>query len=271
MSKTKVTFQKIKFVFAISFAAAPWAIALTLLCIAHVQAQPFNRTQIEKPIIFNAPPPPPDVGAPTQRSQAGSRGCEQTNEQSSSSNEEKLLTALVPAYQTTDDDLVWGLTTSERPTFWFYVPYTLTSKYTSEFVLKDDRGNYVYKIKFSGKGTPPGIVSIRLGPTVSLETNKDYTWYFLLYCGARSPDNYINGFIRRVERPNLEKQLRSTSPRERVILYAEQGIWYEALNELIQLSRDNGKRDRDWTSLLGSVGLERLIREPFTRCCSFED
>ncbi|NJQ98773.1 MAG: DUF928 domain-containing protein [Hydrococcus sp. CSU_1_8] len=93
-----------------------------------------------------------------------------------------------------------GLNYLRTSYFWFYVPYTLTPKYGIEFVLKDDRGNYVYKIKFPGSGTPPGIVSIRLPPTVFLETNKDYTWYFLLYCGARSPDNYINGFIRRVER-----------------------------------------------------------------------
>ncbi|MCU0537814.1 MAG: DUF928 domain-containing protein, partial [Hydrococcus sp. Prado102] len=256
MSKTKITFQKIKFVFAIGFAAV-WAIALTPICIAQRQAPPLNRTRIEKPLIFNAPPPPPDVGAPTQRSQAGSRGWEQTNEQSASTNEEKLLTALVPAYQTTDDDLVWGLTTSESPTFWFYVPYTLTPKYAIEFVLKDDRGNYVYKNKFSGKGTPPGIVSLRLPPTVSLKSDREYAWYFLLYCGARVPDNYINGFIRRVERPNLEKQLRSKTPRERVILYAEQGIWYDALTELAQSHRDrrdNDKLNKDWTSLLQSVG-----------------
>ncbi|NJP22045.1 MAG: DUF928 domain-containing protein [Hydrococcus sp. CRU_1_1] len=264
MSKTKTTFKKIEFVFAI---------ALTFLFATHVQAQSFNHTRVEKPSIFNAPPPPSDVGAPTQRSHAGSRGCEM-NDRSFLTNEEKFLTALVPAYQTTEDDLVWGLTTSERPTFWFYVPYTLTPKYGIEFVLKDDRGNYVYKIKFPGSGTPPGIVSIRLPPTVFLETNKDYTWYFLLYCGARSPDNYINGFIRRVERPNLEKQLLSATPRERVILYAEQGIWYDALSELAKSGRDrrdNDKLDLDWTSLLESVGLERLIGKPFSPCCSLED
>jgi hypothetical protein len=260
MNKTKVTFHKIRFVFAI---------ALTFLFATNVQAQPFNHTQIEKPLIFNAPPPPPDVGAPTQRSHAGSRGCEEIEGQSSSSDEEKLLTALVPAYQTTDSDLVWGLTTSERPTFWFYVPYTLTSQYAIEFVLKDDQGNYVYKVKFPGEGTPPGIISLRLPPTVSLLRDRDYTWYFLLYCGARAPDNYINGFIRRVERPNLEHQLRSISPRERAILYAEQGIWYEALTELIQLRRDNNKRD--WTRLLQSVGLERLAGEPLIPCCSPEN
>jgi Domain of Unknown Function (DUF928) len=255
MSKTKVTLHKIRFVFAI---------ALTFLFATHhVQAQPFNRTQIKKPLIFNVPPPPSDVGAPTQRSHAGSRGCEEIEGQSSSSDEEKLLTALVPAYQTTDSDLVWGLTTSERPTFWFYVPYTLTPQYAIEFVLKDDRGNYVYKIKFPGKGTPPGIVSISLPPTVSLLRDRDYAWYFLLYCGARSPDNYINGFIRRVEPPNLDRQLRSTTPRERAILYAEQGIWYEALSELAK-----SRRDRDWTSLLRSVGLERFAEEPLISCCS---
>ena len=37
---------------------------------------------------------------------------------------------------------VWGLTTSERPMFWFYVPYTNMS---AEFVLQDSEENEIYK------------------------------------------------------------------------------------------------------------------------------
>ncbi|NJQ98772.1 MAG: DUF928 domain-containing protein [Hydrococcus sp. CSU_1_8] len=108
MSKTKTTFKKIEFVFAI---------ALTFLFATHVQAQSFNHTRVENHRSLMHRLHRPMLG-PTQRSHAGSRGCEM-NDRSFLTNEEKFLTALVPAYQTTEDDLVWGLTTSERPTFGF--------------------------------------------------------------------------------------------------------------------------------------------------------
>jgi hypothetical protein len=227
-----------------------------------------NNAQVEKPIVFAAPPPPPDIGAPGQRSQAGSRGCSQSQKSpaSSSSDGEKRLTALVPVYNTSDSQLVWGLTTSARPTFWFYIPHALTPQNEIEFVLKDNQDNYAYKTKFSGKKTLPGIVNLSLPPTVSLSSSRDYTWYFLIYCGSRTPDSYVNGLIRRVDRPNLEKQLRAATLREQVALYAEQGIWYDALSELAKLHRNNAQNDkveRDWTSLLGSIGLESLTSEPF--------
>jgi hypothetical protein len=225
-----------------------------------------NNAQVEKPIVFAAPPPPPDVGAPGQRSHAGSRGCNQTNQLLASSAEEKRLTALVPVYNHSDSQLVWGLTTAARPTFWFYIPYAIAPQNEIEFVLKDSQDRYAYRTKFSGKKTPPGIVNISLPPTVSLSSNRDYTWYFLIYCGSRTPASYVSGLIRRVDRPNLEKQLRSATLREQVALYAEQGIWYDAVSELAKLHRNdaqNAKVNRDWTSFLGSIGLESLTSEPF--------
>lgn len=254
------------------------AIAITFFYIVQVKAYGGDRTwlaqgsletnnaQVEKPIVFAAPPPPSDIGAPGQRSQAGSRGCNQTNGSSASSDGEKRLTALVPVYQASDSQLVWGLTTSANPTFWFYIPHALTPQNEIEFVLKDSQDNYTYKTKFSGKKTQSGIVNLTLPPTVSLSSNRDYTWYFLIYCGSRTPASYVNGLIRRVERPNLEKQLQAATLREQVALYAEQGIWYDAVSELAKLHRNdvqNVKVDRDWKSLLGSIGLEDLASEPF--------
>lgn len=264
MAKTKVIVQKIQLVLAIAF---------TVFNLKQAQALP-EYSQTEKTLIFNAPPPPPDIGEPGRRSHAGSRGCEEDNKRHSQFDEEKRLTALVPVYKGSNSELVWGLTTSNSPTFWFYVPYQLTPKYSIEFVLKDDRDNYIYKSKSPGKGTPSGIVSLRLPPTVSLKTDKNYSWYFLIYCQSPTPASYVNGLIRRVERPNLNERLKSVTPQERAILYAEQGIWYEALTELAQLHRtsaENDKLDRDWISLLRSVGLERLASETLIQCCSPED
>ncbi len=175
------------------------------------------------------------------------------------------LTALVPSTG-------GGLTVAKSPTFWFYVPYTLTPDYSVEFVLKDYQENTVYKNKFLGKGTPAGVVNLRLPSTVSLEAGKDYHWYFLIYCDAQNQDKfvYVNGSVRRVEPPDLERQLTSTSPQDRMARYETEGIWYEALTgmaERISGSPQDAKIRQDWADLLQSVGLEEVAAEPFVPCC----
>jgi Domain of Unknown Function (DUF928) len=199
-----------------------------------------------------------DIGRPRKRRGGGSRGsCSVTNK--------PPLTALVP-------DTGVGLTVAKSPTFWFYVPYTLTPNYSVEFVLKDNQDNTVYKNKALGKGTPPGIVSLRLPSTVLLKAGKDYDWYFLVYCDAQNEDKfvYVNGLVRRVERPVLEKQSVSVSGRDRMTHYKAEDIWYEALTELAQslsVSPQDAKTRQNWSNLLQSVGLEQLALEPFVSCC----
>ena len=56
--------------------------------------------------------------------------------------------------------IVGGLTTSEQPTFWFYVPYTQDlPNLRSEFILQDSLGKDVYRnaIVLPPK---PGIIGI---------------------------------------------------------------------------------------------------------------
>lgn len=165
-----------------------------------------------------------------------------------------------------------GLTVTKSPTFWFYVPYTLMPEYSVEFVLKEGK-NDVYKTKFPGLGTPPGIVNLRLPSTVSLEANSNYNWYLFVYCDSRNKDkfDFVNGLVRRVERPELKSQLHSATPQKRIIMYATEGIWYDALTGLAELHRaypQNDKLNQDWAGLLQSVGLEKLAPEPFVPCCS---
>jgi len=197
-------------------------------------------------------------GRPRKREGGGSRGeCLVKNK--------PPLTALVPTTNL-------GLTVVESPTFWFYVPYTLTPEHSVEFVLKDG-DNYVYKSKFSGREIPLGVVSLHLPSTVSLEANKNYDWYFLIYCDSQNKNKFVsvNGLVRRVERPDLKSQLDSATPQERLILYATEGIWYDALDEIAERRRaspDDDNLKNDWASLLQSVGLEKLVPEPIVECCS---
>ena len=84
-----------------------------------------------------------------------------------------------------------------------------------------------------------GVFSIPLSH--SLEVNKWYRWYLILDCN--SPDSSgsdsvmsVQGMVKRVELPEVENQLATQDPQERIKVYAERGIWYDALDDGAQLS-----------------------------------
>ena len=202
-----------------------------------------------------------DVGRPRRRRGGGSRGLCRVIDN-------PPLTALAP-------DNSAGLTIAEHPTFWFYIPYTLTPDQSVEFVLKDG-DKEVYKARVSGNETAPGIVNLDLPSTVSLEADKDYNWYLLVYCDPQNQNRfvYVDGLVRRIERPDIESQLASATPQERTALYATEGLWYDILTHLAENLREspqNQQINQDWANLLRSVDLEPLASEPFVSCCSAEN
>ena len=186
------------------------------------------------------------------------------------------LTALVPATQETiagkqkqefDPALskwqsVLGLTSNESPTLWFYVPYRLTLPVN--FVLQDKQGKTIYKTSFTSQ-TQPGIVSFRLPKEAHLESNKLYQWYFAISCNAQVP-TFVKGWVQRVAlSPALKSQLKAATPRERIVLYAANGIWHEALTTLALLHRTNPQDATlaaNWESLLQSADLQDIAKEP---------
>ena len=178
------------------------------------------------------------------------------------------LTAIVP-------DTAVVLTAAKSPTFWFYLPYTLTPKNSVEFVLKDDRDKYVYKTELTGKKVTPGIVGLRLPPKVALNPELDYNWYFLVYCEPQDRDKfaYVNGSVRRIENSYLSSSSELSSPQEQLHFYASEGLWYDALTNLAERMSANPQdvaiKD-NWATLLRSVGLEKLAGEPFVPCCSLK-
>ena len=190
------------------------------------------------------------------------------------------LTALMPVTKGTSSgqsasttpttlESVYGLTVAERPTFWFYVPYPLTSSRPLEFVLQDEKGNEVYQTQFTESGTVPGVVGLQLPPTVDpLEVGKRYQWFFLIYCNPEEP-TFVEGWVERVElNPTLKNQLdQATTPQQKAAVYAEAGVWFEALTILAELRRqkpNDQALNAQWLELLQSVGLEAIATEPVT-------
>jgi hypothetical protein len=217
-------------------------------------------------------PPPPDQGAPGSREGAASRGrCPASD---------KPLTALVPLTQETlragqnstpvmsSPKTVLGLTVTEHPTFWFYVPYPLTSTRSAEFVLQDDKGKDIYQSSLIESGTTPGVVGFKLPSTVPpLEVSKRYHWYFLIHCNSEETV-VVDGWVERVAlKPLLKSQLAQATPQERVTLYAQAGLWHEALTALAKLrskNPDDAKLIAEWDKLLESIDLKAIAQEPIT-------
>ncbi|MBD2559426.1 DUF928 domain-containing protein [Nostoc foliaceum] len=241
-----------------------FALSLVSLCFTPVQAQPV-KFEVLPSLIFNAPPPPDDINAPGNRVGGGKRGgCENINKQFAKS-KEKLLTALVPVYPFSNAELVLGLTTSSHPTFWFYVPDV--TAVSTEFVLQNEAGQTLYHRTVSLSGTP-GVISLSLPSTASsLEIGKRYHWYFNIYCNLQQPPIFVNGWIKRVE-PNagLKNQLEKATPKQRVALYATNGIWYESLTASAEL-RSIDPKGTAWATMLQAVGLNDIVSEPIVACC----
>jgi hypothetical protein len=193
---------------------------------------------------------------------------------------DKPLTALVPITQKTTGEgqspstakttsqVVLGLTAKEHPTFWFYVPYALTSSHPIEFVLQDDKGNDIYQTKFIQSETSAGVVGFELPSTAPpLEVNKIYRWYFLVYCNAEDPA-FVDGWVQRVPgNPSLYSALEQATPQEIVTVYTNGGIWYEAVTSLARLRTKNPEDAtlrKEWANLLESINLEAIAPEPIT-------
>lgn len=222
------------------------------------QSSELINNNIEQPLIrlplaqHNSNTSAPDFagdGRSGQRKSGGSRGgCPAILESESS------LTALIPISN-------WGTTVAERPTFWFYVPYTPKQAVIGQFLLQDEEYNNIFRANFNLPKTP-GFVSFTVPETQSpLEMNKWYRWNFKLYCDPSKFDSppYTFGWIKRIAlTPDLERQLKAAKQRKDKV-YAIERIWFDALDHLANLRLANSTDaalTRDWHQLLGAKGVD---------------
>lgn len=191
------------------------------------------------------------------------------------------LTALVPLQQEekvgklTDKSvigIVQGLTTSERPTFWFYVPYTQDlANSSAKFILQDSTGTNIYEDAIA-LPSKPSIIGISLPSTASLEVDKTYRWYLKVRCNQETASIpvYVEGDIKRINLDeHVMQQLEAAiQPRQKIIIYAEKGIWFDALNMLAQIRIYNSNDayiEKDWQSLLQSINLDNIATMPLIK------
>jgi len=171
------------------------------------------------------------------------------------------FTALVPENKR-------GRTVSEYPTFFFYLPQPNAE--LAEFILEDENGNLIYGQALTIKNLS-GVIGVSIPANTNvppLEVGKKYTWVFSLVCNPedRSGDKVEKGTVRRVElSADILGELENADPRRKTVIYAENGIWQDALGTLAAARRANPKDTdlaADWESLLDSVRLREIAKEP---------
>ncbi|MBG1269635.1 DUF928 domain-containing protein [Nostoc sp. WHI] len=221
------------------------------------------KTILAQATTFNKPPLPPGP-PPGGRSRGGAK----RGESAACPPAEPDLTALTPFTEENSVINVWGNTTVEHPNWFFYVPYTKNSDYAVEFVLQDQDSNEVYK-KAIALPDKPGVIRVSLPSAApALALNKQYRWFFTINCDKKknSPPTFVEGVIQRVElNPATVKKLETTEPLKRYAIYAQNGIWYEALTILAELRQKNPKDatlKAEWQDLLKSISLDDIAAKP---------
>ncbi|MUG96773.1 DUF928 domain-containing protein [Scytonema sp. UIC 10036] len=214
-----------------------------------------------QPIRLILPQLPKGISSPGGRRYGGARrtGCPK--------DVELQLTALVPATESQPTITnVWGLTSVERPILWFYTPYNKSSKYPADFELLDDQSTPIYKTAISLPNVA-GVIGVPLPP---LAVGKQYRWFLNVYCDREGQETpiFVEGVVQRVNLSQaIQEQLRKAEPIQQIAIYANNGIWHEALTTLAQLRQKNpndATLAENWKELLTSVGLTQFVTQPLT-------
>jgi hypothetical protein len=189
---------------------------------------------------------PPLRGAPLTRVGGGTRGIGNT----------LAVNVLAPGET--------GLTTQEKPTiYWFAsqpvdkpVEITITSTESLQ-----DAATPVFEITLQ----PPlakGIHAFRLADhNIALKPGVEYQWFVAVVRNPaqRSNDVLAGGTIKRVTDSPVQAQVKQASPAQLPALYAEAGIWYDAIDQLsTQISANQSDRQlrERRAALLDQVGLK---------------
>ncbi|NJK52861.1 MAG: DUF928 domain-containing protein [Leptolyngbyaceae cyanobacterium SU_3_3] len=232
-------------------ALIPFSIGFTFFSnTSQAQANSF-RTIFSEPLLVSQVFKPSKRGAPKTTAGGATRG---------SCTQDQTLTPLIP-----HDRL--SLTLSERPTFFWSAPQTSTG--AAQFLLMSDNDTQIVYETILTLPSASGIVEFTLpAQAPALEVGKQYHWYLTIAC---SPDDFDNGMRVEgwVERANpdrtLTQALKMAEPDQHSRLYAEAGIWHEALSAVAKTRRDKPadlNAMDNWKRLLESVGLNTVVAQP---------
>lgn len=188
---------------------------------------------------------PPNRGAPGKTADGGSRRCAE-------------LVALQPT------PFHWGEGTDTHPTFWMYVSGAADSMTLT--LADEESGELFYETTFAPTTVLSGVGRYTLpydAPALALNT--PYRWTMTASCPMTDGKTEVNGVIMRRAMPEtLQAELSESSPRDRILLLAANGLWYDAVDELAELRLANAGDETlttDWESLLKHTRTEKFPNE----------
>ncbi|WP_370583754.1 DUF928 domain-containing protein [Oxynema sp. CENA135] len=158
----------------------------------------------------------------------------------------------------------YGLTLSDRPQVFVYVPETTAREVV---LLFRDEAQQEYHRVFLPIAARSQVVGFQLpADRGSLSVGKNYQWSLAVVCGETlQPDDPVfSGWVQRVERTEtIARQLAGKSTLERAQWYAQQGYWYDTIATLAQAKSElePGEFDPIWQQFLNSVGLGAIATE----------
>jgi hypothetical protein len=145
-------------------------------------------------------------------------------------------------------------TTSDKPTFFIYLPQSTTSG--AKLTVQNKEREQLDRVTFD-LDAKSGIVAIPMSSQgKSLEVGQKYLWQMTIYCdsSAQMASVTLSGWVERVAIATPPQDLQ-----ERVSFYAENGIWQDAMGSLVK-SRQQGQTDwaKDWTELMSTAELSQF-------------
>ncbi len=156
-----------------------------------------------------------------------------------------------------------GLTIQEQPALYWYLSKKI--RYPVELTIIQDQAIFpLLEIRINPPDQP-GVRRIRLADYgVRLSPGVQYQWFVSIIQDTdhRSKDIIAGGLIERIEPPEaLRDKLSKADKAEATHIYAEAGLWYDALqaiSDLIDISPNNSALRKQRASLLKQVGLTEI-------------
>ena len=187
---------------------------------------------------------PPTTGAPSVRVTGGSRGTGDST---------ITLDVLAP------DDI--GVTTSEQPSLFWFQSKPADAKFELT-LLQENKVKPLVQVLIE-RSSKAGIQRLKLSEHgAKLVPGVEYQWVVALVTDPnnRSTDLVASGVIKRVEPgADLKGKISKATPASLASVYAEAGIWYDALSVLsdqIEAQPENKSLRAARSDLLRQVGLK---------------
>lgn len=191
---------------------------------------------------------PPTTGAPSVRVTGGSRGGDDT---------EITLEVLAP------DDI--GMTTDEQPSLFWFQSKSANAKFELT-LLQENKVKPLVQVTVE-RSAKAGIQRMKLSDHgVKLSPGVEYQLVVALVSDPdnRSSDLVASGAIKRVEpTADLKEKIATATPASLPGVYAEAGIWYDALSVLtdqVEANPGNKALRETRADLLRQVGLKAAAR-----------